>query len=126
MQHTCNRYQIFFTCEDIHFTLFPFMLVQDIEVIVLILSLVFLSNIKILLQMTCLGENHIKYYMFNLLKLFIFTSEMNPRTTLGNRSNIIIPYYTEGNHCNAVNEEFLRFGNATCFYLQSDSSFVTN
>ena len=64
--------------------------------------------------------------MFNLLKLFIFTSEMN-RTTPGNSSNItIIPHYEEGNHCNAVSEEFLGFGNATCFYLQSDSSFVTN
>ena len=35
------------------------------------------------------------------------------------------PQYSEGNHYNAVNGELLRFGNATCFYFQIDSSFVT-
>ena len=37
----------------------------------------------------------------------------------------IIPQYTEGNHYNAVNGEILRFGNASFFYFQGDSSFVT-
>ena len=37
----------------------------------------------------------------------------------------IITQHAEGNHYNAVNGELLRFGNATCFYFQIDSSFVT-
>ena len=101
------------------------MQIQDIEVIFFVLSLVFLSNIKILLQITCSAKNHIKYYIFNHLKLFIFTKETNFRTTPDHSSYItIIAQYAEGNHYNAVNRE-LRFGNATCFYFQSDSSFAT-
>ena len=36
-----------------------------------------------------------------------------------------IPQYAEGNHHNALSGELLCFGNATCFYFQIDSSFVT-
>ena len=32
----------------------------------------------------------------------------------------VIPPYAEGNHCNAVNAELLRFGNLTRFYFQGD------
>ena len=41
------------------------MQIQDIEVVVLILSLVFRSNmVEILLQVTCSVKNHIKCYIF--------------------------------------------------------------
>ena len=42
-----------------------------------------------------------------------------------NENLTIISQYAEGNHYNAANGELLRFGNATCFYFQCDSSFVT-
>ena len=45
------------------------MQIQDIELIFYILSLVFLSNIKILLHVTCSVKNHIKYYIFNNLQM---------------------------------------------------------
>ena len=58
--------------------------------------------------------------------LHIITNEANIRTMPENSSyTTIIPQYTEGNHYNAVNGELLFFGNAICFYFQSDSSFVT-
>ena len=48
------------------------------------------------------------------------------RTTSDHSSYVtIIPQYAEGNYYNAVNGELLGFGDATCFYFQSDSSFVT-
>ena len=68
-----------------------------------------------------------KYYIVNFLKLFhIFTRETNIRTTPDNSSYVTtIPQYVEGNHLYAVNRELLRFDNATYFYFQIDSSFVT-
>ena len=79
-----------------------------------------------MLQITYSIENHIKYYIINLHKLFIFTRETNIRTTPDHSSYMtIILQYPEENINSAVNGELLRFGNATCFYLQSDSSFVT-
>ena len=45
---------------------------------------------------------------------------MNSRTTSDHSSYITItPQYAEGNHCNAINVELLRYGNATCFCFQS-------
>ena len=64
-----------------------------------------------------------KYYIFNLLRLFTFTRETNIRTMPDHSSYItIIPQYTEGNHYSAVNGD-LHFGNAT-FFVKSGSFFV--
>ena len=58
--------------------------------------------------------------------LHIITRETNIRTMPENSSYItVIRQHAEGNHYNAVNGKFLCFGNAACFYFQSDSSFVT-
>ena len=76
--------------------------------------------------MTCSVKNHIKYYIFNLLKLFIFKREGTIRTTPDNSWYMtIMPQYAEGNHYYAANGELLRFGNTVYFYFQSDSFFVT-
>ena len=80
------------------------MQIQAIEVIFFILSLVFLSNILKLLQTTCSAKNHIKYYIFNLLKLLIFTGETNIKTTPDHSSYmIIITQYAEENCYNTPN-----------------------
>ena len=84
------------------------------------------ESCSVLLQITCSVKNRIKNYIFNLLTLFIFTWETNIRTTPDNSSYItVIPQYAVGKHYNAVNREFLRFGDANCFYFQNYSSFVT-
>ena len=62
-----------------------------------------------MLQITCLVKNGIKHYIFNLLKLFIFTMETNVRTTPDNSSYVTsIPLYAEGNLPSKQNISFWR------------------
>ena len=76
--------------------------------------------------MKCSVKNHIKYYIFNIFKLSIFTRETDIGATPNNSLYVtVIPQYAEGNHYNAVNGEPLRFGDAIRFCFQSNSSFVT-
>ena len=49
-----------------------------------------------MIQITCSVKTNIKYYIFNHLKLLIFTRETNIRTTPDNTSYITIkPQYVE-------------------------------
>ena len=108
------------------FTLFPFMQIQNIEAIFLILSLASLSDIKILLRIICQLKPY-KILHVQLLNLLIVTREMNIRSTPGNSFYIIItPQCAKGNHYNTVCGVLLRFGLANCFffYFQSKSSFI--
>ena len=77
-----------------------------------------------MLQITCSVKNQIKYY--DRLKLFIFTRETSNRTIPGHSLYMTtITQCTEGTHYNVVNGELPRFGNATSFDFQRDSSFAT-
>ena len=92
----------FFTYKDMHFTLFPFMQIQDIDVIFLIQT------------------PYLNSYTSSLFKLLIFTRGTNIRPTPNNSSCItIISKYAERNHYNVVNGEVLRFGNVTLFFSKN-------
>lgn len=57
-----------------------------------------------------------KYYISNLLKPFIFTSEMNIKTTPGSilcADITVTPQHIKRNHYNAGKGLLLRFGGAT-------------
>ena len=73
------------------------MQIQDIKVAFLTLSLVSLFNIlKFCYKITCSVENCVKYYISNLLKLFMFTRKTNISNRPDNRMyKTVIPQTQE-------------------------------
>ena len=77
------------------------------------------ERVKILLQITSSVKNRIRYYIFNLLKLFIFKRKTNIRTMPDNSLYItIIPQCAERNHYSAANGELLRLRDTACFFSE--------
>ena len=115
-----------FSCKNIHFTLFPFTQIKDIEVI-FILPCISFCNIKILLQITFSVKNHIKYYIVNLLKLFIYLHGkriLEPHQIIVRTSQSYLNTQKETITMLSM-ERFFVFATLLFFYFQGDSSFVT-